>query len=361
MITPLTRISTLLLLVVLLTGAALASAQDGGDSGLSVTLDPDHPTIAHGDSGDYDDRFTDMGAFFYHDGQFHMFRNGFRQWPGVIGVSYHTSTDGLTWEEVSDGPVFTSEIVDFGQQSALPTAGLVEDDGTWVLYFYTVGNQFSDNPSAWAIGRATAPDPLGPWTVDPAEPVLLPGPEGEWDAARVSVPNVFKTDDGYVMFFDGFDSNGALGSGATRQIGMATSADGVEWTRYDDPATTDAPFAASDPVFVPAEGDAWDSAWVGQPRVVLTPDGYVMSYKSSAPGGGSDQSYGLAISTDGVQWTRVTPDAPLFWDKDVLRRHLWFNGLAYGDGDYFFAVEIQRGYQNETDIYVGALEGDPFQ
>jgi hypothetical protein len=60
--------------------------------------------------------------------------------------------------------VFSTDDVPFAEVGALVTSVLVEDDGTWVLYF-SVGHFPASNPSAFAIGRATAPDPLGPWTV----------------------------------------------------------------------------------------------------------------------------------------------------------------------------------------------------
>ncbi|MCI0397088.1 MAG: hypothetical protein L0332_14195 [Chloroflexi bacterium] len=118
------------------------------------------------------------------------------------------------------------------------------------------------------IWRATAPAPEGPWTAAP-EPVLEPGRPGAWDSQLVEHPNVLKTEGGYLMFYNG-SSAAVRGSSF---VGLATSADGIQWTKYDDPATTEARYAGSDPVFGPGPAGDWDSRTVWQPRVVQTTDG----------------------------------------------------------------------------------------
>src|SRR3972149_318727 len=189
---------------------------------------------------------------------------------------------------------------------ALASSVLVDDDGTWVLYFYTW-----DSPGWPAgqskIGRATAPSPTGPWTAD-LQPVLFPGPAGAWDEYAVLAPSVIKTETGYEMYFAGRTRDGAM-------IGRATSPDGVPWTKYDNAATTDDPFGASYPGMRPGdprEGNVWDLRSVMQPRVALTNDGYVMLY--TAANTITDpvlisQKYGLAVSDDGLEWRRSSGGA----------------------------------------------------
>ena len=57
----------------------------------------DEPIVSKGESGTWDDRYTDPGAVVFYDGIFHMFRNGFRGYPAESQVGYVTSTDGYTW------------------------------------------------------------------------------------------------------------------------------------------------------------------------------------------------------------------------------------------------------------------------
>ena len=58
---------------------------------------------------------------------------------------------------------------------------------------------------------------------------------------------------------------------------MATSEDGIEWTRYDNPETTDTLYAESDPLFDPIETGA-DVNFAMQPQVVQTEDGWQWFY-----------------------------------------------------------------------------------
>jgi predicted GH43/DUF377 family glycosyl hydrolase len=247
---------------------------------------------------------------------------------------------------VSETPIFTHDEVPFDATAALASSALVEDDGTWVLYFYVWPRV--NGPVAGSVARATAADPSGPWLMDD-ELLLTVGNEGEWDAGQITTPSVVKTDSGYMMYYS------AINGGAWA-IGAAMSEDGVVWTKYDDPETTDAPFAESDPVFTVADDEAaWDGQHVHQPRVRLTDDGFVMLYRSFI-GGQRDRSFGLAVSDDGINWERIF-DEPIIADSDVARRGLWFSELAYNDGVYYVYLEIQRDYQAQTDIYVGTVDG----
>lgn len=337
------------LLVLILAIAAVSGAVMGQDDSElpEITIDTDNAAIWHGeDAADWDNPYTDPGAVVVHDGTFHMFRNGFRGWPSEVQIGYLTSDDGLTWTEVSESPIYTHEQVPFDVTAALASSALVEEDGTWVIYFYVW--QRVNGPVPGSVSRATATDPAGPWTMD-EELVLTVGSEGEWDSLQITSPSVVKTDDGYFMYYS------AIYEG-TWAIGMATSEDGITWTKYDDPETTDAPFAESDPIFTIAEDEAaWDGQNVHQPRVRHTEDGFVMLYRAFV-GGQRDRSYGIALSEDGITWERAF-DAPIISDEDVNRRGLWFSELEYQDGVYYLYLEIQRGYQNQTDIYVGTFEG----
>jgi predicted GH43/DUF377 family glycosyl hydrolase len=314
-------------------------------------VDVENFVIGHGEPGEWDGTYTDPGTVVYHDGLFHMFRNGFQAWPASVEIGYLTSEDGLTWTEVTPDPVFYTKDSPFDTEAALASSALVLEDGTWVIYFYLWPRQFGTSDPA-AIARATAPAPTGPWTMD-TELSLTLGSEGEWDSGGMSAPSVVKTEDGYVMYYAGSILTDSV---ITTAIGMATSPDGITWTKYDDPATTDAPYAESDPVFTASTEDgAWDGDMVHQPRVRLTPDGFVMLYRAFKTGG-RDHSFGLATSEDGIQWERMG-DSPVFSQDDTNLRGIWYSELEYLDGTYYAYFEIQRNYQAQTDIYVGTWTG----
>lgn len=66
-------------------------------------------------------------------------------------------------------------------------------------------------------------------------PVLEVGSAGEWDYSFVTPNCVFYTGNRYVMYYSG---GGDILAPEPRMLGMATSPDGSNWTKYDDPSTT---------------------------------------------------------------------------------------------------------------------------
>ncbi|HEX2621207.1 MAG TPA: hypothetical protein VHL11_13695 [Phototrophicaceae bacterium] len=340
------RFGFLLFVVFLLTGLTVLQAQDTptptSTTDALFTIMGDVPVIDNADTiKAWDGVYTDPGAVFYHDGMFHMFRNGFNGWPASVQIGYSTSVDGITWTQVTPDPILHTDDVPYAGVAALASDAFVMDDGTWVLYFYTWEKSSGTN-SPGAIGRATASDPVGPWTVDP-EPVLQPGSPDSWDGNQVSASRVVKTDDGYLMYYAGNKSGNQ-----SNMIGLATSSDGITWTKYDDPATTEAPFAESDPILVSDN----PKAFVNQPMVQHTPDGWVMIYRQMER---PVMSLHLALSEDGIHWT-VPSSYPIFGMPQMPRKvQFWYTALVYHDDIYYLYVEGNVG--SRTSIFVATHEG----
>ncbi|MBL8079829.1 MAG: hypothetical protein JNM55_17815 [Anaerolineales bacterium] len=305
----------------------------------------EEPIVPKGSYGTWDDRFTDPGAVVYYEGAFHMFRNGFRGFPAASQVGYVTSTDGYRWTKIGDEPVFKTSDVPFAKIAMYASSALVSANREWIIYFYTWDS--SNIPYASVIGRATAPQATGPWVSD-AEPVLKPGSTGEWDEQQVLAPHVIQTDDGYIMYYSGADSTGK------QQIGMATSSDGIQWTKYNDPATTDAPYAESDPVFQPGEAGSWDAYQVHQPRVLETPQGWAMFYRGTKDRN-NNMALGLATSDDGIHWDRSALN-PVFDPHDIPRAsYFWFHNAVFVNDTYF--IFIESDISQTTEIYLATHEG----
>lgn len=296
--------------------------------------DPTVPIITHKPSPEINNLYINPGAVLFHDGKFHMFFNSFTGWPGVIKVGYATSTDGYRWQMVQDAPVFTTDQIPFGKGQADVSVVLVMDDDTWVIYFHTI--------SEGQIGRATATSPLGPWLVD-ADPVLVPGPKGAWDQTWLGWPSVVKDGDELRMYY------GAK-AGGNFAIGMATSTDGIHWMKYNDPTTKGSLYVESDPVFTP--GADWEFNKVDRPRLVKTPDGWIMLYQA----GTAIEQRGLAISRDGIRWEKY-PANPIF-TKDVFpipNAKTWDTNLLYHEDTFYYFMEI--GTLSGTDLYLATQQG----
>ncbi len=313
----------------------------------------EEPIIAV-EQGTWKARYVEPGAAIFHDGQFHIFFNAFNSWPGHVDIGYATSLDGITWEEHPE-PVFHEDIANVGYATYAIYASdvLVEEDGTWVLYFYTWENALASAPGV--IGRATAPGPLGPWKAD-AEPILVPAKEdGQWDSYAVRNATVEKTANGYVMLYQGADITGVpIPQNDTDRIGMATSPDGLVWTKYNNPDTSEAPFKPSDPVLDLNEKVKWDGRRTQRPALAITPDGWVLFYRGNKGdlATGRQTAYGYAIShDDGITWERYEHNPVVKPSTFVGGSEMFATNMIYHDGVYYLFAEIGEG-STKTQVYI---------
>ncbi|MGB2819964.1 MAG: SUMF1/EgtB/PvdO family nonheme iron enzyme [Phycisphaerae bacterium] len=161
------------------------------------------------------------------------------------------------------------------------------DDGrTGCFTVSKVGKEFylwymgSGEANPWRIGLATSPDGVR-WKRCDSNPVLGPGAPGTWDDRQVSMPYVLKDGERFCMWYSGAGRGGGFG--------LATSPDGVTWTRH-----------GSGPV-MRGIGASCD------PCVRKTDGGFQMWYC-----GRIGKSYRIcrASSPDGVRWQKV-PDPAL--------------------------------------------------
>lgn len=211
------------------------------------------------------------------DGTHHAWVIAFGRSPGTQEIHHLTSPDAVAWTEQADASLADLS-AGLGNPGAMPTSVLEESDG-WVMYF--VGT-LATGERGWDIWRATAPGPDGPWSRSDG-PVFRRAAAGAWDAGALDFPTVIPTEDGYAMFYSAIptleSSEGA--------VGLATSPDGVEWTRHGDP--------------VAAAGlcGGFDDRAVHQPRVLVGGTGLYLVYAGYAGALDSRPGIGFATSIDG--------------------------------------------------------------
>lgn len=120
------------------------------------------------------------------------------------------------------------------------------------------------------------------------------GPDGSFDERGIVKPTVIhdaSATPAYRMFY------GALGD-AGNTIGSATSTDGVNWMKVEDPTGTPAP------VLRPGTPGSADGYAVGEPSVTYANGIYRMWYAAYPSPDVSGRQVGYATSTDGVNWSK---------------------------------------------------------
>lgn len=257
------------------------------------------------------------------------------------------------WGDDPRGSVrLASRPADFARQSlfpVLPRGG----DGAWdernvaeaaVIYDgseYKMWYSGQNDANEWQVGLATSPDGVT-WTRDENNPVLAVRP-GEWDSQEASFSCVLDDGTSYHTWYSGYD-------GSQRQIGYASSIDGVHWLRADEPV-----LRSGDP-------GSWDETLVGNPTVLHDGIRYHMWY-----GGWSSTDphwrIGHATSTDLSTWEK-DPAKPVLdlgpvdgWDDshvsapavlyDGHNFHMWYTG--WGDEEYGEHSPGQIGYATSLD------------
>ncbi len=256
-----------------------------------------------------------------------------RKWSWLVVVAVlvipGVAVAQTDWVDDPTDPVIGSPDPGAWDQDRYPLAVIVVD-GTYHLYF-NGQDEGASWPGGYDIGRATSSDGVS-WVMDPANPVLTRGAEGEWDDDALWGVGLIHDASGFRMWYAGSD-------GGISRTGYATSTDGSTWTKY-----------AENPIIDVGAPGSFDDIGVG-PTTVMVRDGlYQMWYTSSkntGQPGDYDWRIGYAESDDGLSWTRYPEEvledegglevAPsvLF---DGSRYHMWYEVVGGGRGVINYAV-----------------------
>jgi predicted GH43/DUF377 family glycosyl hydrolase len=230
----------------------------------------------------------------------------FRMWyqggfSGNTRIGYATSIDGISWVK-SKNPVLSPGAP--GQwDSSLVGLGSVLWNGTIFLMWYS-----GSNPTTYdsgAVGLAMSTNGTN-WVKYSGNPILTPSPTGD-DSSYVAGPYAIELSGTYYMWYTGRNVTSQT-PGPFNKIMLATSNDGVNWSKRSNPVLTPA-----------ANSSAWDASGVYAPSVVFDGKNFGLWYS------GLNQSLltpmiGFASSPDGATWTRssnnpiLLPGPPGSWD-----------------------------------------------
>lgn len=198
---------------------------------------------------------------------------------------------------------------------------------------------------------STTPEPSPTWTRDYALPrgvwikyqtnyVLGLGAAGKFDDTNVEGDSVLFINNTYYMWYSGYRT-----TDAKYRIGLATSTNGINWTRY-------AGSGSYDSVLDVGGAGTWDANRVRWPTVLYNGTMFRMWYTGLLTG--SYYKIGYAESVDGYTWTKyasnpvISPGAAGQWDDywtlnpQVLQlgNDLWMLYVGYKDTTATYALGV---------------------
>jgi predicted GH43/DUF377 family glycosyl hydrolase len=217
---------------------AVTVSKDGGESWtpLRIILEP------RKDTGWEDD--LNRNTVVKVGNTYHMWYVG--QARGYSSIGYATSPDGYTFERQNGGmPVLIPER--YWENRTVMCPHVLWDDINKVFrMWYSGGETYEPN----AIGYATSTDGIN-WAKHPANPIFVPNPQNPYEQERVAACQVMPVEDGYLMFYIGFEDID------TARICLAKSPDGItRWKR-----------SSHNPIVAPSEG-MWDAHATYKPFVL---------------------------------------------------------------------------------------------
>jgi predicted GH43/DUF377 family glycosyl hydrolase len=220
------------------------------------------------DPGTWEQTTVEFPMVLRDNGHYNMWYTGWNVGP-PLSIGYATSSDGISWtKDALNNPVIGSGTESW-EAGGTSYCSVLPDPGGGYKMWYTGFNSQGDYP---AIGYAESVDGII-WQRPLSNPVLITGSSGEWDDRLVALPRVLYHGGIYYMLYTG----GTSWDDPPWHIGLAASTDGIVWTKYNYSTTTNHPYAESDPVLSPSQGQ-WDGDFIEAGTVMLIGDTVHMWY-----------------------------------------------------------------------------------
>lgn len=216
------------------------------------------------------------------------------------------------WQKYEGNPVLSpTESWEYGFGVIAPNVLKIEN--SYKMWYTGLGGNSQ-------IGHATSADGIH-WTKSATNPILSIGLPSDFDSQQISYCTVLFHNNQFWMWYSG-------NNGTNWQIGLATSQDGINWTKN-----------SNNPVLRIGSSGQWDLTNVYAPIVIFDGRLFRMWYNGSGPG--FQLAIGYAVSADGIHWEKplnnpVLTAIPGTWESQIVGTaamlflndtfHLWYGG-----------------------------------
>lgn len=364
------RTGLLVLLAVLLAGllaAALsaprAAAEEAGPAAPAIrtftrfiwTRHPANPVLDIGPAQAWDSAAAGLQSVVLRGGQYQMWYTGGTDFTiATERISHAVSPDGISWTKTPQ-PVLLPGPAGSWDRGYVAAPHVIYHNGLYRMWYRGAADLTTLDGAA--IGYATSPDGVT-WTRQGAGPVLSPAGGATWDANILWSASVLPDATGYRMWYSGCRCLGTCAAIQCR-IGLATSPDGLSWTRHP-----------ANPVLGLGPTGSWDAGTTYFPSVVpsVTAAGSLEMWYTGY--GVTGVHIGHATSPDGVAWTRdpanpvIRAGQPPAWESGEVfapsvvpvpgagmgqvSYRMWYTGSA----NFIYRIGLAQGRLVEFDNHV---------
>lgn len=253
---------------------------------------------------------------------------------GSIGkIMYAYSTDGgVTWIK---HPTPVLDIAPEGEWDCyfLDTPQVLWDGTTYRMWYFGDNDNLSNGGS---FGLATSTDGIN-WTRNASNPVLTPGAGSAWDNLFIESPAVVYDNGTYYMAFTGIDI-----ASYNNRIGVATSVNGINWTKY-----------SGNPVVSQGNSPSFDDFGVATPSILKNGNVFQIWYNGASiddivtnppfdkPG------IGYATSSNFFTWTKYSGN-PVLTSIPTEPAGPWANNTISSGSTYTMYYEYGYGFGRAT-------------